>query len=210
MNKAAEPKIYFYKLTADTGGAPCVEGGLLSLAICKPMIRKGAKCGDLIIGFAADKLHRDNALIYVARVTDKLCDGRYYKAARYARRGDCIYRAKGDRYEWKARARHHGPEHIKHDLGSPLKGYPRANVLLSTEFRYFGDKATNNFRFPELQQALRELGRGHRVRHTEELRKQLRHMADRIFQRIHKKKIGEPMQKPSPRDCHRAKSCGVC
>ena len=28
-------KIYFYKLTNDGGGAPCVERDLLSLAICK-------------------------------------------------------------------------------------------------------------------------------------------------------------------------------
>jgi Nucleotide modification associated domain 2 len=41
---------YFYKLTADNGGAPCVRYGLLSLAICKPMIRKTAKEGDLIFG----------------------------------------------------------------------------------------------------------------------------------------------------------------
>jgi hypothetical protein len=33
----------FYKLTADNGGAPCVRYGLLSLAICKPMIRKTAR-----------------------------------------------------------------------------------------------------------------------------------------------------------------------
>jgi Nucleotide modification associated domain 2 len=43
--------IYFYKLTADNGGAPCVRHGLLSLAICKPMIRKTAEEGDLTFGF---------------------------------------------------------------------------------------------------------------------------------------------------------------
>jgi len=37
------PKIYFYKLTCDDGGAPCVQDGLLSLAICKPMIRSTAE-----------------------------------------------------------------------------------------------------------------------------------------------------------------------
>jgi Nucleotide modification associated domain 2 len=46
--------IYFYKLTADNGGAPCVRHGLLSLAICKPMIRKTAEEGDLTFGFAAN------------------------------------------------------------------------------------------------------------------------------------------------------------
>jgi Nucleotide modification associated domain 2 len=71
--------IYFYKLTADNGGAPCVRHGLLSLAICKPMIRKTAEEGDLTFGFAANSLHRDNRLLYVARVTKKLADGEYYR-----------------------------------------------------------------------------------------------------------------------------------
>lgn len=47
------PKIYFYKLTADNGGAPCVQDGLLSLAICKPMIRdqeQGFKAAEVVRG----------------------------------------------------------------------------------------------------------------------------------------------------------------
>ena len=46
-----EPDIYIYKMVADNGGAPCVAAGLLSLAICKPMIRKSAAKGSLIFGF---------------------------------------------------------------------------------------------------------------------------------------------------------------
>lgn len=34
-----EPDIYVYKMVADNGGAPCVTGNLLSLAICKPKIK---------------------------------------------------------------------------------------------------------------------------------------------------------------------------
>lgn len=68
-------KIYFYKLIVDDGGARCVENGLLSLAICKPMIRRTAKNGDVVIGFAANSLHADNRLIYVARVNEKLENG---------------------------------------------------------------------------------------------------------------------------------------
>jgi hypothetical protein len=64
----------------DSGGAPCVQKGLLSLAICKPMIRSSARCGDFILGFAANSLRpSDNRLIYAARVTRKLCNGEYYK-----------------------------------------------------------------------------------------------------------------------------------
>ena len=93
-------RIYFYKLT--TGGAPCVQNGLLSLAICKPIIRSTAEKNDIIFGFAANSLHADNRLIYLARVTEKLCHGCYYNDTRYAQRRDCVYRYnKAGRFEWK-------------------------------------------------------------------------------------------------------------
>ena len=102
------PRIYIYKLTADAGGAPCVQNGLLSLAICKPMICRRAIRNDFLFGFAAKSLHPDNRLIYVARVTEKLCDEKYYKDTRYARRDDCIYKCKAGRFKWKEGSLHHG------------------------------------------------------------------------------------------------------
>ena len=74
------------------------------------MIRKSAKEGDLIFGFAANSLNRDNRLLYVARVTKKLADGDYYRNSRYVRRGDCVYRRSGRRYVWKKNSAYHGPE----------------------------------------------------------------------------------------------------
>ena len=50
------PRIYLYKLTNDDGGAPCVHDGLLTLAICKPMIRTAARIGDLIGATLADSV----------------------------------------------------------------------------------------------------------------------------------------------------------
>lgn len=38
-------KVYLYKMIADDGGAPCVANELLSLAICKPIIRAVAEPG---------------------------------------------------------------------------------------------------------------------------------------------------------------------
>ncbi len=46
------PKFYFYKMTVDDGGAPCVQDGLLTLAICKPTVRRVAPEGSVIIAFA--------------------------------------------------------------------------------------------------------------------------------------------------------------
>jgi hypothetical protein len=62
------PRQYLYKLTVDNGGAPCVQDGLLSLAICKPMIRSTARINDWLFGFAGKSLHPDQRLIFIARV----------------------------------------------------------------------------------------------------------------------------------------------
>jgi len=202
--------IYFYKLIADNGGAPCVLRGLLSLAICKPMIRRTAKEGDLIFGFAAKSLNPVNPLIYMARITGKLCDGLYYKSGRYSKRGDCIYGFANGRFKWRSGAKHHGPNDLVHDLGKHPY-YPRANVLLSTDFRYFGKVGTDEYKskFPLVGNAVERLGRGQRVHHNPALRDELLAMEDWVWRSTSKKKIGEPTSTPSPRICHRWGSCGM-
>ncbi|MFM8479413.1 MAG: hypothetical protein ACKOEO_26795 [Planctomycetaceae bacterium] len=47
----SDQKVYVYKIVVDNGGAPCVHDRLLSLAICKPAIRRTAQAGDLIFAF---------------------------------------------------------------------------------------------------------------------------------------------------------------
>jgi len=204
-------RIYFYKLTADSGGAPCVQRGLLSLAICEPMIRSSARCGDLIFGFAANSLRpSDNRLIYAARVTRTLRNGEYYKSSRYARRGDCIYRFRSGQFMWRRGAQHHGPDDLVHDLGDYPK-YPRANVLLSTDFRYFGKAASDRYKskFPTVRDAVKSLGRGLRVRHDPALRDQLLAMKKWVWRSTRNNVAGPPTSAPSRRTCHRARSCEV-
>lgn len=46
-------RVWRYVLAADNGMAPCVHGGLLSLACCKPGIRKAAQTGDWVIGYVS-------------------------------------------------------------------------------------------------------------------------------------------------------------
>ena len=81
--------IYVYKMVADNGGAPCIWRGLLSLALCKPKIRKGAEKGALIFGFGGR--HYEERLIYIAQVTSKRESGAYYREWRFGGRPDCIY-----------------------------------------------------------------------------------------------------------------------
>lgn len=174
-------RIFYYKLVVDNGGAPCIEDGLFSLAICKPGIRKSARTGDTVFGFAANSLHRDNRLIYVAQITAVKRNGCYYKEPAYSDRADSIYRSVGLQYEWREDAKYHGPESITRDLGEPSH-YDRAHVLLSDDFRYFGADGSADYRrkYPRIGHAVEALGVGYRVNlapilreEFEELRREL-------------------------------------
>jgi Nucleotide modification associated domain 2 len=207
-------RIYFYKLTADAGVAPCVKRGLLSLAICKPIVRSTANGGDLIFGFAANSLHRDNPLIYAARVTRKLCNGEYYKDSRYASRRDCIYRFQSDHFVRRKHPLHDklhdGPNDLVHDLGNHPE-YRRANVLLSTDFRYFGKAGSDKYKskFPAVRKAVESLGQGHRVQLDTAVRDELLAMKDWVWRNNRSKVSGPPTSAPSRRTCHRARYWAV-
>jgi Nucleotide modification associated domain 2 len=195
----------------DGGAAPCVQAGVLSLAICKPMIRGGAQEGDLVFGFMASSRNTRSPLIYAARVTKKLTDGEYYKGDKYKERPDCIYQYKQGRYTRRKGAKfHEKPTDLIHDLGQHPE-YDRANVLLSSDFRYFGANGTDEYKskFQLIRNAVEALGRGQRVNHTPELRDQFAALQEWLW-RINKGKVlGQPSDRPSGSSCHRAKSCGV-
>jgi hypothetical protein len=178
-------KIYVYKMTVDDGGAPCVSGGILSLAICKPAIRSTAESGNLILGFAGNDLYKDNRLIYFARVTDKLDGREYFSESRYAVRPDSIYHWDGHRFEWKSNSRFHSPIDLAHDLGE-YPGYNRANVVLSEtpeNFRYFGANCPLDYKrdYPHLKVLVEGLGQGHRVNFAPALQYELLRFIDRLF-----------------------------
>jgi len=180
-------KIYIYKLAVDNGGAPCVWNELLSLAICKPMIRSTAQSGATILGFAADSLkpeYPDNCLIYVARVTRRL-KGEDYFSDEYAIRPDCIYSWNAPEFKWRPNAKYHSEDDLVHDLGEP-DAYNRANVLLSegiASFRYFRNRCPVEYRqrYPLLGGLVEALCRGHRVNFTPELENETRDFMQELF-----------------------------
>jgi hypothetical protein len=204
-------RIYFYKLTVDAGAAPCVERGMLSLAICKPMIRGGADVDDLIFGFTASSLDPRNRLIYAARVTKKLIDGEYFKSDNYTSRDDCIYAFQRGRYVRRRNAKFHDkPSDLTHDLGDPPE-YTRANVLLSTDFRYFGINGTDEYksRYELIRKAVRNLGRGQRVNLATGLREQFFAMKKWLWRKSESKVLGQPTDAPSGGSCHRSRYFSV-
>src|SRR5215831_19532066 len=81
-------RIYVYKCVVDDGGAPCVDGSLLTLTICKPYIRSTAKEHDLIFAFGSNAETPANRLAYIAEVSRKLTHGKYFEEGKFkTRRG---------------------------------------------------------------------------------------------------------------------------
>jgi hypothetical protein len=177
-------------MVTDNGGAPCVEDGLLSLTICKPKIRSTCEEKDTIFGFGSNSI--DAPLIYIAEITEKHDKGQYF--IKYSHRKDSIYKRKGDRYIWRKDKKYHYEEYLEHDLGKHEKRYPYAIGLLSNKFRYFGHKASDEYkkRFPKVRKLVESLTRGHRVNHTKETHNQLLQLKKDIFRKFTRKVNGKP------------------
>ncbi len=147
-------EVFSYKMTHDTGFAPNPFGGLLTLATCKPMMRKYKKVGDWIAGFTSgaplfkDKVGSEK-LLYLMKVEKKISLHDYWHNPDYSNRkpsiqstkimekiGDNIYKPLTGHpetisdYEQLPNL-HHGIDKIARDI----KG---ENVLIASEFYYFG------------------------------------------------------------------------
>lgn len=189
---------YFYKMTTDSGGAPCVDNGLLSLAICKPILRRMACEGNIILGFGGKKL--EEKLIYVAKISKIVVDGDYYRDNTvYSNRQDCIYCWHGDELVFKEDSKFHGQSHRNDDVGLAGQHKKHANVILAEEFVYFGDKGTYDYKnnCTLLKQSIEELRRGYRVNNSQELLEQLTALYHNCIKNYGKQKVvGRPHHKP--------------
>lgn len=167
-------RVYYYILSHDGGVAPCVDGGLLTLAICKPGIRRTGSQGDWIIGFSPKEMGWK--LSFVARITEKLHGENYYGSGLYDGRRDCIYRLDGNGDFTLRNSRiHNSAKNRAKDVGTKENKYENAWVLKSEEFWYFGAKAWNAVgpQTPNLVEKLRALSQGHRVNHSTNVRQEL-------------------------------------
>lgn len=197
--------IYVYKMVVDNGGAPCVSNGLLTLAICKPMIRKMAAVGSLIFGFGGIGKDYDERLIYIAEVTDKLEKSDYYRQPQYARRRDCIYHVVNGRPVVKNDARYHrNGDQLQHDVGF---NFERAFVLVSRNFRYLGKQGTKNYQ-TEIAKLIKSMKRGHRVNYSPEVFEELIKLKTQIWKDLPDNFKGEPTDTDLSKPCN--DSSGSC
>lgn len=149
-------RLFSYKLSHDTGFAPNPWWGFLTLATCKPGIRRSKQVGDWIAGFTSDSLCGDpvgkERLIFVMQVAEVLPVSEYFRDPRFARKipgrvakdrrsalGDNIYRSAAQQVSSTAEFRQipnvsHSLDDMRHDLS----GF---NVLVATRFAYLGREA---------------------------------------------------------------------
>lgn len=199
--------IFIYKVVVDNGGAPCVHKGLLSLAICKPKIRKSAGIDSLIFGFGG----RDygERLIYVARVTGKLEGPKYYTSREYAGRRDRIYRRLHGKAELLNSAQYHTEDDLQKDVG---RHFENASVLLSDDFRYFGANGTADYknRYQTVKQMVEMLGQGHRRNHEDGLRSALVRMKCELWKKFQSQEVGEPTEQDFTKRCNKEADFVIC
>jgi hypothetical protein len=189
------PKIRTCVVNVDNGSAPCVFGEVLSLAICRPVIRHYDGIGDLIFGFGNKKT--GGGLIYIARWTDKL-GVEYYLDPEYSRRPDAIYFADS---EGKARIKPDARFHVTgsaKDLAGYLQrdvgaSFENAEVLLSRDFRYFGDAGKDLLtEYRAIDDLIRRAPRATIVNFTAGERIELLELKEALWTRYGEPVIGNP------------------
>jgi len=151
----ANMRLFSYKLQVDSGFAPNPFWEVLTLATCKPQIRKSKQIGDWIAGFTSKALCGDNVgherLIFLMRVTDKLSISQYFSHPDFQLKipdltrkefvyqaGDNIYKPQDNGF-MQLTNRNHTLDDITHDVSGKF-------VLFSTQFHYFGK---NPIRIPK-------------------------------------------------------------
>ena len=163
------PRLFTYTIPVDDGAAPNPFHGVCTLAICKPSIRRVATRGDWVAGIGSKNAPSGDLsgrLVYAMRVEQAIPFVEYDRRAPAEwpskipqpmsrdlaeRLGDCIYDyASGS--PPRQRPGVHGQENKKSDLSG-------VNVLVSTDFYYFGSRA---IALPPHLLGICHQGRGHK------------------------------------------------
>ncbi len=145
-------RIFRYILVHDHGIAPCPAIGLITLATCKPSIRRTAAVGDWVIGFRPGSLHR-GLLLWGGRVAKIMPHGEYERAHRG--RPDALYRERPDgEFDRVDPSYHPTKAEMDRDLSAPVLIFDPGNSVY-----LYGQP----LQLPDDLAHLAPAGRGHRV-----------------------------------------------
>ena len=182
-------RVYRYVHVSDDGRAPCSDNGLLSLATCKPAIRRTAQPGDWVMGFYPAPAPA-GVLGWAARVSKVLDHGDYEQAFRG--RADAVYRRDASGHMKRLRVDYHPTEEeMARDLSGPVLLFDKRSSW------YFGDSPVS---LPSHFQHLAARGQGHRVNGVL--------LSDPDCLEAWLREIGKPGLHGRPR--HAEDPCGAC
>lgn len=134
-------RIFTYVIATDAGSAPNYGPPCLTLAICKPMIRRTAEPGDAVLAFNGSSLGANpNGVRWAGVISEALSFTEYWRDARFAgkrpdasSRPDNIYAPDGLDFRQVPNPVH-GPGSKARDLGGRF-------VLIFEQWWYFGNSA---------------------------------------------------------------------
>ena len=119
-------RVHTYVIATDAGSAPNYDPPCVTLAVCKPVIRRKASIGDLVLAFAGKPVNRydPHAVVWAGVVAEKLTFAEYWHDPRFAGKKpdrtstpDNFYRPTQDGGLLWIDNPVHGPEAAAHDTG---------------------------------------------------------------------------------------------
>ncbi|MGX3066149.1 Nmad2 family putative nucleotide modification protein [Ursidibacter arcticus] len=161
-----QPSLYSYIVAYDYGNAPNPDFNICTLAICKPVIRRCAKVGDIILGLSPKRM--GNHIVY-CMVIDEIVEWQnYYQRCKNStdlnhripinnnHNGDCIwiYQENGDYGLLPSKSGHTREDDEYRDLHSGKR------VLIGRKYWYFG--SNHPCHYIQLPNSHLLTGRGHR------------------------------------------------
>lgn len=119
-------RVHTYVITTDAGSAPNYDPPCVTLAVCKPRIRRKAQVGDLVLAFAGSTVnpHEPHAVVWAGIVSEILPIADYWNDRRFTVKKpgrtkvpDNFYKPlPGGGFVWQPNPIH-GPEALGHDTG---------------------------------------------------------------------------------------------
>ncbi len=143
--------LFVYRMTADSGLAPCVSNKLLTLACCKGGRKNGVHTGirywigsgkkdNINFNCETDDVYilgtYKNDFLYLAKIKNSITMIEYYSDEQYKKRLDMIYDVDENKLK---RNKHLEKEKIHIDKDQQKRDIAGEYVLLSQEYIYFGE-----------------------------------------------------------------------
>ena len=118
-------KVHTYVIATDAGSAPNYDPPFVTLAVCKPRIRRKANIGELVLAFSGKAVNEfePHAVVWAGIVAEKMSFAEYWQDKRFdakkpygSRHPDNFYRPDGKQLVWVSNTTH-GPEATTRDTG---------------------------------------------------------------------------------------------